>query len=526
MIAALMVHALIASGLVLVGAMAMESALRSAVPGRMVWYAAIVLSALLTGVAIADVGRGVLPGISAQSNPAAMVGTATAASDEPAPPSPLETAVDRIGRAIQSPMLAAGRLNEASSILAVGWGVLSALLLASGLAWIVRYRWWRSRWPVAEIEGTPVRITPRLGPAVVGVLRPEIVVPEWFLTSSAPDRRLALQHELEHLRARDGLILGSAWILVACTPWNPVAWWMLLRLRLAVEIDCDRRVLAGGAERRRYGSMLIDVSGHGSGLRLTAPALAGFPSTLERRLIAMTTHKHSSGAHRWVLGVLGGAAVLTACGTELPSAAQIEELDAAKVESQVVMLGIDSTAYFVDGIATTSEQAKAIPPAQIARIEVQRDASSNDGVGTVLIYTHETTAAESLAPGESGTSEVRVALDSASVNGGAVGAIEVTGFATGVVSPGRVDNKPSEAEHYNFLYGVEPDGSTTTMQVTDALGYPLFILDGVAATAEEFEQLYGSDIESISVLKGASAAEYGARGANGVVLVTTKTAAN
>ncbi|MEN6455902.1 MAG: TonB-dependent receptor [Prolixibacteraceae bacterium] len=52
-------------------------------------------------------------------------------------------------------------------------------------------------------------------------------------------------------------------------------------------------------------------------------------------------------------------------------------------------------------------------------------------------------------------------------------------------------------------------------------GGPLIIIDGIA-NRSGFEKLNPNDIESISVLKDASAAIYGSRAANGVILVTTK----
>ena len=52
---------------------------------------------------------------------------------------------------------------------------------------------------------------------------------------------------------------------------------------------------------------------------------------------------------------------------------------------------------------------------------------------------------------------------------------------------------------------------------------PLFILDGVPITSSDFNTISPSDIESISVLKDASSTSiYGARAANGVVVITTK----
>ncbi len=52
---------------------------------------------------------------------------------------------------------------------------------------------------------------------------------------------------------------------------------------------------------------------------------------------------------------------------------------------------------------------------------------------------------------------------------------------------------------------------------------PLFILDGVPISSSDFNAISPSDIESVSVLKDASATSiYGARAANGVVVITTK----
>lgn len=52
---------------------------------------------------------------------------------------------------------------------------------------------------------------------------------------------------------------------------------------------------------------------------------------------------------------------------------------------------------------------------------------------------------------------------------------------------------------------------------------PLFILDGIEITAADFSTLNPSDFETYSVLKDASATSvYGSRGANGVIVITSK----
>ena len=52
---------------------------------------------------------------------------------------------------------------------------------------------------------------------------------------------------------------------------------------------------------------------------------------------------------------------------------------------------------------------------------------------------------------------------------------------------------------------------------------PLFVVDGVYMTQRQFNVIPATDIESATVLKdAASAAQYGSRASNGVIIVTTK----
>lgn len=64
-------------------------------------------------------------------------------------------------------------------------------------------------------------------------------------------------------------------------------------------------------------------------------------------------------------------------------------------------------------------------------------------------------------------------------------------------------------------------GASATIQIRN-MGNPLYVIDGIQKDAGQFNNLSPNDIESISVLKDASAAIYGVRAANGVVVVTTK----
>lgn len=64
-------------------------------------------------------------------------------------------------------------------------------------------------------------------------------------------------------------------------------------------------------------------------------------------------------------------------------------------------------------------------------------------------------------------------------------------------------------------------GSATTLQIRN-MGEPLYVIDGVMANADAFNNLDMHDIDNISILKDGAAAIYGVKASNGVVLVTTK----
>jgi TonB-linked SusC/RagA family outer membrane protein len=80
------------------------------------------------------------------------------------------------------------------------------------------------------------------------------------------------------------------------------------------------------------------------------------------------------------------------------------------------------------------------------------------------------------------------------------------------------------------VYAVQPSGepgydqSTIRIRGTNTLGNTsaLIVVDGVPDIAGGLDRINPADIETMSVLKDASAAIYGARAANGVILITTK----
>ena len=79
--------------------------------------------------------------------------------------------------------------------------------------------------------------------------------------------------------------------------------------------------------------------------------------------------------------------------------------------------------------------------------------------------------------------------------------------------------------------GGQPDGNVSIrvrgIQSATSGNDPLYVIDGVPCDARAFANIDGSDIESLEVLKDASAtAIYGSRGSCGVILITTKRGAS
>jgi TonB family protein len=202
---------------------------------------------------------------------------------------------------------------------AVLWMVASVavvILLARAQRTLLRER---ARWQQARVLGRDVFLSPNRGPAIAGVLRPWIILPRWVLALDERELGMVLLHEEEHVRAGDSALLALALVLVVLTAWNPFTWWQLGRLRLAVEVDCDRRVLGQIPDRRTYGQSLLTVAGRTARPSFGWAAFAEGSSSLQRRILAMTaTTSRWTGLGGVLLVILGVVVGVQACGVENP----------------------------------------------------------------------------------------------------------------------------------------------------------------------------------------------------------------
>jgi bla regulator protein blaR1 len=508
---AFMMYAVVVGGLAVIAGRAVEwvfRAMRWQV--RWVWVAALLASVGLAAAAplrgsrashLVEVTALKLPGAPLGASPAATMGFAERVADA-------RLAMERTLIAPVEGGLLALRAHASPAANAAAAIVAAALSFAAFLIMLAverRFRAARRRWPAHAIAGVPVRVSPTLGPVVIGITRPEIVVPAWLLERGDAEQRLAVAHEREHVRAGDPLLLRAAGAAAALMPWNPAVWYAYTRLRLAIELDCDARLLRGGAPARSYGTLLIDMAERAAPLRLAALALADDSSHLYQRIIAM-----KSSTPRFVYGraavaaLVAAAAILTACESRMPTQADVQSMDAASAERALVALKAtrDSTrvAYVVDGRAVTASEAHKLRADTLTSIAFARGA--NGRMDTLQFRTHMNV----------------MTRDSAAT-------IEAK-FAREAALNRRVDG--TTREPFRALARI---GDTTalvrTLSNRAADTKATILINGVVATDAQMRSLNPDDIADIEIAKGAGAAKaysYIVNADKGVISIVTKSA--
>jgi hypothetical protein len=275
-------------------------------PRRWVWAAAMAGSLLLPAVAMA--APGLLPAVRL---PSVRFPAWPRSPRAPVPGQGNGAAPGVVAREDDAPAPSAGTLPGAFG---VAW-LAASLATLGALAWGQR-RLRAACGPCTErhVAGTRILVSERAGPMVLGVLDPEVVLPRWAL-DSPEECGLIVRHEREHVVAGDPWLLALASLAVAALPWSPALWWQHRRLRLAVETDCDARVLAAGASAHRYGRLLLSTATRPSMLPISALAWGGPSSHLERRILAMTARRPRHRMLRAIpLATLACAGAAAACG--------------------------------------------------------------------------------------------------------------------------------------------------------------------------------------------------------------------
>ncbi|NIN73385.1 MAG: TonB family protein [Gemmatimonadetes bacterium] len=202
--------------------------------------------------------------------------------------------------------------------LIVLWLLSSVALAVFFVRSYVRLRGESRGWSRKKVGARTVLVSGDRGPAVTGFFRGAIVLPSWALEMEEEVGRIILLHEEEHLRAGDQRLLGLGLVALVLAPWNLPLWWQVRRLRLAIELDCDGRVLQRGAHPRRYGNLLLEVGRRASGISLLPTTFSEAKTFFERRVDNMT---RGTPNHRILKATLAAAlaAGLFAVACETPT---------------------------------------------------------------------------------------------------------------------------------------------------------------------------------------------------------------
>lgn len=550
MIAAWALHLMVVSALLALAARAAEAVARLyGLPARWGWIASMAGSLVLPAAAVARGGAAASAApAGAGAAPAGTAGAAGSAAGAAGTLSWWETAGLWVRDAVAG--LPRPPLPDVPDVaLLVVWTAASASVGAVlALGWL-RWRHARRWWPERRVQGTSVRVSRATGPAVVGGLRPFIVLPAWLLGRDPDEVAMAVAHEREHLRARDPALLASGLALLCLTPWNPVSWWQFHRLRLAVEVDCDARMLEAGASLRRYGDFLIDVATADRTLPLSAATLGRRRSMLEGRIRTMTrAAPRLRAARAAMLALLAGGALLAACDAPPPTADGSGDGDDAPARAAPDVAG--GAGASLDLASAPRFVPRDVDPRQTNDREVgemlQTALRAHTGVGKAsgtarvwVLVGRDGRVRRARIQDSSGDQAVdRAALEGARAMEFEPAMRDGEPVAVWISRRFRLDLSPSAAA------GDGPPGAAatppgSTVRITgdapleDESG-PVIILDGrriggpedraAAGPGGILDRLDPSEIQEIEILKGLVAeAEYGpAAGRRGVLVITTK----
>ena len=117
----------------------------------------------------------------------------------------------------------------------------------------------RQLYDIARHRVTVMETDAAVSPMLVGAWRPVLLLPRHLRDFPVIEQQMVIAHELQHRRARDPWLLGVSALLQTLLWFNPAPRWFGARLAWAVELECDRRVLAGRTpqQRKQYAGALL-----------------------------------------------------------------------------------------------------------------------------------------------------------------------------------------------------------------------------------------------------------------------------
>jgi TonB family protein len=208
--------------------------------------------------------------------------------------------------------------DETFCLLAAIWLIGTMFLV---LSWIGRSR--RAR---AELSGSTLLPTARetemfaaaakdagsraslirsgsaLGPAVTGIVRPQVVLPAQLAATLDDDElRAVLVHELSHVARRDNLLSLAQSALCAIFWFHPLVWLAASRSRVERERACDERTIEILGDPVTYFSAIIKACRHAAAPRLAGiSCMGGNLENRSRHLMSYFANRNRYISHRLI----------------------------------------------------------------------------------------------------------------------------------------------------------------------------------------------------------------------------------
>ena len=350
--------------------------------------------------------------------------------------------------------------------------------------------------------------------------------------------REILIHEAAHIRHRHSIDLLVADICIFFQWFNPGAWLLKQELQNIHEYEADETVINEGVNAKEYQLLLIKKA---VGTRLYSMANSFNHSKLKKRITMMLKEKSNPWARLKYLYVLPLAAIAVTAFARPEISEQVEEISAVKVNdlAEIVQENVlrDTENMLQDTVKVSHSDSKA-------KVRAENRAAKTKGNEELVVFE----VVEQMPEYPGGMNALYKYLEnktkSSDVKGKAGGSV-IVGFTvseSGKVKDVRAlqSDQPiltKEAERIVSEMPAWTPGKQRGMPVSVKYSVPvrfgdirfpenkkpLIMVDGKEMSMETFEKIDRGIIESFSVLKdSASIGLYGKRGANGVILVTTR----
>ena len=185
-----------------------------------------------------------------------------------------------------------------------------------------------------------------LGPAVIGVLRPQLILPQWLVAGRRFEQFEAIvAHELIHIRRQDTVLLLVE--LAAKVLWwfHPLVWIAGRQTARLRERCCDAETVARlGCRPASYARSLLDVLEHLQVCRGMSLRAGMRPAEITRRRLETimkesNTFRKSTPWYAWLLVAVAGLILLPGSPLILRSkASPAEPVDAASIDQKLAEL--------------------------------------------------------------------------------------------------------------------------------------------------------------------------------------------